>query len=110
MSYRRDRAPALRWSRWVRERESIIKATGLPGDTVASQRAFEYLIGHGYSAAGYAKEVPWFDVETLTTEQRLWLRRLVEEYVREFYPPREPGGPPTWLPLRWLWEDDGCST
>jgi hypothetical protein len=103
MAFRRDGGRAYRWARWVEERAAILRGAGLPADTVASQRDFEYLLLHGYNAAGWTKQAPWFDADSLTREQRETLRRLIDEYVRDFWPkPRheEQGGR---LPLSWLW-------
>jgi hypothetical protein len=104
MAFRRDGDLAHRWTRWVQDREVIIRAAGLPADTVATQRDFEYVLLHGYNAAGWTKKAPWFDPDSLTAEQRGSLRRLVDEYVRDFWPEPRSGDQDRRRPLSWLWE------
>ena len=107
MAFRRDGDRAYRWARWVQDREATIRAAGLPADTVATQRDFEYLLLHGYNAAGWTKQAPWFDPDSLTVEQRRSLRHLVEEYVRDFWPDPGPEKQGQRRPLSWLWDGSG---
>jgi hypothetical protein len=75
----------------------LIERADLPSDTTTTQRNFEYLLRHGYNAAGWSKDAPWFEVDKLAAAQQQALRALIENYVREFHPPRE--GEAAWRPL-----------
>ena len=71
------------WDSWLDRHAKLVTATGLPSSAIETEDAWWYFLDRTYTQAGYLGTDIWFDVDTMTPDQRRECMTLIEQWIAE---------------------------
>ncbi|GAB5407097.1 MAG: hypothetical protein Aurels2KO_53280 [Aureliella sp.] len=71
------------WDSWIDSHSGLVAAADLPSSAIETEDAWWYFLDRTYTQAGYLGTDIWFDVGTMTADQRCACMTLIEQWIAE---------------------------